>query len=389
MTSICRAEGSEENVKPNFNELWKNIKNFSNYEISTFGNLRNKITNKHLNPTNRSGYLGVTIQNDDKNRKSMKIHRLVALTFLPNPENKYTVNHIDHNKSNNNIDNLEWATTTEQNRHKRKTKKEVQRLISSRKVWRIDKDTNELLELFETIRDASKWIFDNNLTTVKEFNNGNNIKTKICAVCRKKMCNPGTGNGPSQYKKYQRKTAFGFKWCYDKTDIDKYADEEWKDIPPKIVKGMEGYKISNYARVMNKTGRITEGSKGHHSGYVWVNVSKGYLLHRLVALVFIPNPDNKEQVNHIDGIKQNNIVHNLEWCTNQENQQHKVDIGLQKTKPIIQYDLNMNKIKEFKSGSKASKELNINKASISNCCRGNIRYAGGYIFKFKTTGGIK
>ena len=384
MTSICRAEGIEENVKPNFNELWKNIKNFSNYEISTFGNLRNKITNKCLNPSNRSGYLSAYITNDDKNKKTMKIHRLVALTFLPNPENKYTVNHVDYNKSNNNIDNLEWATATEQNRHRRKPKREVQRLISSRKVWRIDKDTNERLELFETIRDASKWIFDNNFTTVKEFNNGNNIKTKISAVCLKRKCKHKLKN-----IQYERKTAFGFKWCYDKTDIDKYADEEWKDIPPKIVKGMEGYKISNYARVINKTGRITEGRVGL-SGYVWVSVSKSQnLVHRLVALVFIPNPDNKEQVNHIDGIKQNNIVHNLEWCTNQENQQHKFDIGLQKTKPIIQYDLNMNKIKEFKSGSKASKELNISTSRISNCCRGNSRYTGGYIFKFKTTGGIK
>ena len=58
--------------------------------------------------------------------------------------------------------------------------------MSSRKVWRIDNDTNEKIELYETIRDASKWVFDNNLTTIKKFNNGNNIKTKICAVCREK-----------------------------------------------------------------------------------------------------------------------------------------------------------------------------------------------------------
>jgi len=66
----------------------------------------------------------------------------------------------------------------------------------------------------------------------------------------------------------------------------------------------------------------------------------------LVAKTFIPNPENKEQVNHIDGNKQNACVNNLKWNTNQENQLHKVNSGLSNTiKAIIQYDLDMNKIK--------------------------------------------
>ena len=123
-------------------EVWKTIDNFSKYEISSFGNLRNNL--KHLlKSTLKSGYYGTSILNNDNKRISMKIHRIVALTFIPNPENKYTVNHKDHNKLNNNVDNLEWATTTEQNIHKRKCKKEIQELVSSRAVWRINNDTNE------------------------------------------------------------------------------------------------------------------------------------------------------------------------------------------------------------------------------------------------------
>lgn len=64
-------------------------------------------------------------------------------------------------------------------------------------------------------------------------------------------------------------------------------------------------------------------------------------MHRLVALNFIPNPENKYTVNHIDHNKSNNHINNLEWCTNQENQIHKVNSGLVKVKPIIQYDLNL------------------------------------------------
>ena len=60
--------------------------------------------------------------------------------------------------------------------------------------------------------------------------------------------------------------------------------------------------------------------KPHHSGYIYLRVNiKKYALHRLVALTFIENPKNKEQVNHIDGNKINNCVNNLEWCTNKEN----------------------------------------------------------------------
>ena len=103
----------------------------------------------------------------------------------------------------------------------------------------------------------------------------------------------------------------------------------------------------------------------------------------MVAKVFIPNLDNKEQVNHVDGNKQNARVYNLEWCTNIENQKHKINSGLSNcTKKIIQYDLQMNKINEFNSQMEASKKLNICNASISKCCLNKQKTAGGFIFKF-------
>ena len=65
------------------------------------------------------------------------------------------------------------------------------------------------------------------------------------------------------------------------------------------------------------------------SGYKFVRIGKkSYPLHRVVASTFIPNPENKPQVNHIDGNKTNNAVSNLEWVTNQENVQHAVKLGL-------------------------------------------------------------
>lgn len=151
-----------------------------------------------------------------------------------------------------------------------------------------------------------------------------------------------------------------------------------------MINGTEGYQISTFGRVKNHKGKITEGSN-HESGYLWVSVSpKQYLLHRLVAKVFIPNPEKKEQVNHIDGNKKNACVSNLEWCSNSENSQHAHDSGLHPTtRPIIQYDLHRNKINEFTSQLEASNMLSISPQGINKCCKNKQKTAGGFIFRYK------
>jgi hypothetical protein len=120
----------------------------------------------------------------------------------------------------------------------------------------------------------------------------------------------------------------------------------------------------------------------------------------LVAKAFISNPENKPYVNHIDGNKQNNKVDNLEWCTPSENNSHAFRIGLKVitekqrkqssingkiycSKKVIQYDLNNNFIKEWKSLSEASNKLKLNRGNIGTCCRRNKGTVGRYIWKFK------
>tara|TARA_R110000868_G_scaffold258046_2_gene515291 strand:- start:431 stop:886 length:456 start_codon:yes stop_codon:yes gene_type:complete len=90
-------------------ELWKEIENFKNYDVSTFGNIRNNKTNKILkyNP-NQKGYYLVTLYGDI--RKTLAIHRLVACAFIENEKNYLQVDHIDRNKTNNNVENLRWVT---------------------------------------------------------------------------------------------------------------------------------------------------------------------------------------------------------------------------------------------------------------------------------------
>jgi hypothetical protein len=132
-------------------------------------------------------------------------------------------------------------------------------------------------------------------------------------------------------------------------------------------------------------GLIRDNYKVNENGYVRVYIyNKTYAVHRLVAIAFLENPDNKEQVNHIDGNKLNNKLDNLEWVTNKENQIHKVKIGLGNnfTRTIIQYDLEGSLIKEFKSIISAAKEMGVSKSNIQGVLLNKRKTAGGFIWKY-------
>ncbi len=101
-------------------------------------------------------------------------------------------------------------------------------------------------------------------------------------------------------------------------------DEIWKPIP-----NYDGYFVSSEGRFKNADGEIKR-LNGSPNGYRGVSLKPYGKLsaHRLVAQTFIPNPENKPQVNHINGIKYDNRVENLEWVTAQENIQHAYRTGL-------------------------------------------------------------
>lgn len=106
-------------------EIWKDIKGYEGkYQISNLGNVRSLYDQnqfkknsriKILKLGERNGYSVINLQNKikPKERKSYQVHRLVAEAFIPNPENKPIINHIDENKKNNIITNLEWCTQKE------------------------------------------------------------------------------------------------------------------------------------------------------------------------------------------------------------------------------------------------------------------------------------
>ena len=340
-------------------EIWKPVNEFPNYHISTFGNIKNVITNKPLKTSLKGGYLSVSLVNN-YNRSSYKISRLVALTFIENPENKLEVNHKDKNKLNNKIDNLEWMTRQENNIHRCQG---INITTNKNKaLYKIDKNNGQILESYNSIEEAANWAFNSGFT--KTVHNGrNSIGNCICGLSN---------------------SAYGFKWKLINNN-ENLENEIWKQVIIENIDDEKKYFVSNLGRFKNSFGIIMDNYKVNENGYIRVFIyNRTYALHRLIALAFIENPQNKEQVNHIDGNKINNIVDNLEWVTNSENQLHKFQIGLGNnfTRKIKQYDLEWNFIKEFKSITSASKELNISSSTIQSVLMNITKTAAGFIWKY-------
>jgi len=98
--------------------MWKRFEN-TYYEVNALGAVRNILTGKPVKPFLNNGYLAIDVfeQKGGRTRRRMLVHRMVAKSFISNPENKPTVNHIDGIKTNNVVSNLEWATFKHQIRH--------------------------------------------------------------------------------------------------------------------------------------------------------------------------------------------------------------------------------------------------------------------------------
>lgn len=116
-----------------------------------------------------------------------------------------------------------------------------------------------------------------------------------------------------------------------KKGVTNLIKEVWKPIE----NFEELYEVSNHGRIRSLRRNIIMQTRNRSDGYVSCTLSncgkvKSKLIHRLVAETFIPNHENKPEVNHIDGNKQNNCARNLQWVTASENQRHSIKIGLRK-----------------------------------------------------------
>ena len=154
------------------------------------------------------------------------------------------------------------------------------------------------------------------------------------------------------------------------------------------------YLVTADGSIINTVKGIVMTPKPSNRGYVYVKLygSDGIetrRVHRLVAEAFIPNPQGKDQVNHKDGIKDNNKVENLEWVTQKENNLHAIRNGLNSTEAAVnaqkirvkQKALDGTLIRVWDCMSDASRATGIPVSNISHNCSGRIRHAGGYLWE--------
>ena len=167
--------------------------------------------------------------------------------------------------------------------------------------------------------------------------------------------------------------------------------EYWKPIP-----GYEEYEVSNFGRVRSlKFGKVRILKPGKTKGYLFVrlyknHISKKFTVHRLVAMAFIPNPNNLPMINHKDECKTNNIPENLEWCdasynnsygTLPERQSQKQLNDPIKSKKVYQYTLDGVLVRVWSSVNEVARN-GFSLGHVAACCRGERKSHRGYRWSY-------
>lgn len=240
-------------------EEWRPIKIFERlYEVSNMGRVRNvKKSNILCGHPDKKGYLRVCLHKDGK-QKIFKIHRLVAMAFIPNPSNLPQVNHKDENKANNCVENLEWCNN-KYNSNYGTIKERLSALSKKNAVIGTDKDGN--IYQFESIKKAADYVGGK-------------------APCISDCCRKIKG----------RNMAYGYKWKYEDEERNKYYAEQAArnrktHDKPVIATDKDGNDIffSSIKEGVEKTGAhrasiigCCRGKYGRHraAGYSWRYVNQ-------------------------------------------------------------------------------------------------------------------
>ncbi len=330
-------------------EEWKIISDNDKYMVSNKGRVKNKIMNSLMGQSkNGDGYMRIILDS-----KQYYVHVLVAKAFIANPENKLSIDHIDKIRDNNVVKNLRWSTSSEQKKNQKK--RDIQK---TSKIQRIDPKSDEILEIYDNIYIAIKYIIDQKLSQME-------FQSSIMA---------NIGESVRANKIGRIKTSYGYLWKYEEEHIEK---EIWKSLKT-IYPDSKDIQISNYGRIKKASGEIGVGSD--QNGYKLMRIPKtdnSKYVHTIVAMLFVKNPNIKlyDQINHINGIKTDNRALNLEWCTNTQNCQHACDEGLSSHCIKIQAtNLKTKKIQIFNSKILARKQFKICRHTLNKYIKNATPY---------------
>lgn len=253
-------------------EIWVSLKQlgFSNYEVSSFAVIRN--THGHLMKirAHSDKYLTSDLLGDDKKYKKWRIHRLLALIFLENPEDTkaVTVDHKDRNILNNDLSNLRWATPSQQGYNRGKY------TVKSNPIMQYDRERN-LVRRWESLKEI--------LAANPTFK-----KSSIGGVLLR-----------------DRPTAYNYIWEFDKTDL---VNEIWRNHPT-----IEHLSLSNKGRIKNSRYGFPARGYLQHGFYRYCIDKKKYRAHVLVAQTFFDDY-NDQPLYHKNGDTSDNSTDNLGYA---------------------------------------------------------------------------
>lgn len=275
---------------------WLTIPNYSSYEANANGDIRNKKTKKLLTLDVRSdgyGYIGLKPDKEGWPRV-IRVHRLIAATFLGECPSGYSVDHMDRNPKNNAISNLRYAS------HKEQRKNSSNKGVSFKRTVELLKE-GLLVRTFPSGKEAYEYL---------------GLSIGIRGFYRLVATSSTIGE-------------FTVRYSFE-PDLE---GELWKPV----VGFSETHLVSNLGRVRTKGGRLI--LQSIRDGYYRVSLNgsgkkKKCSVHRLVAEAFIGSGSEELIVNHIDGNKTNNKAENLNWMTKSENSLHAIALGLRKKRKI-------------------------------------------------------
>ena len=339
-------------------EIWVPVfdSNFKDvYKVSNLGRVirikkyvNGKITENKMKATYvPTGYMQLGFRKDDC-KAVYRLHRLIYFSFNPNVDQSLQINHINSIKTDNRLENLEAVSQSENIKHCYNAGNHKGMKIQSSeypKILDLYNTNNTILNIsnqykvsHNTIRAILKNHFGinsrkNNLFTIEDhkkildlYKNGYTLD-KIAEIFN-------TSQSVISHSLLTKKSE-----DQPKKILIEYNEDIniWKPI---IIDNINyPYYINQFCIIKNLKNKLMKPMltlNGYHSVVLRseCGVRLAIFIHRILALLFIPNPTNKPFVNHIDGNKLNNNIDNLEWCTHRENMQHAWDTGLHKEKKI-------------------------------------------------------
>jgi hypothetical protein len=327
------------------NEDWKAHYKFLNYLGNSQGQIFSILTNEIINGHNTDGYIRINIH-DDKLYNRYPVHRFIFECFNGKIEDKLQIDHINSDKTDNSIKNLQALNSHDHNQKtfKNNTDARLKQAVKMRKkilLTELDKNEKIISEKVYNCAEELEEVLDCARVTIARY-----AKKEI------------------KYNNYL------LKYVEEKID-----NEIWKTIENDT--RFEGYEFSNIGRIKKKRSNIITFGNLNNDGYYFVNINEyRYTMHYLICLAFNGKPNgeygNEITVDHLDRNKINNKSENLKWATRIEQA-----TNTSKVKRVIAKYMDTNEIIGiYLSASDAGRQYGLDCSTISKVCRGNRRSYG-------------